>query len=101
LYRELRYVANQADLHASETNKLMEVTRYLQANPSLKVGIDGSMNPLGTEPSNQDLVDRRVDGARKALILAGVPESKIKTGAFRDPQAARNGQVGVLLRTDN
>jgi outer membrane protein OmpA-like peptidoglycan-associated protein len=36
-------------------------------------------------PTKQSLNDRRVDAVHNAMIKAGVPASKIQTGAFGDP----------------
>jgi outer membrane protein OmpA-like peptidoglycan-associated protein len=101
LYRDFRFDYNRSDLQASETNKVSEVARYLKGNPSLKIAIDGSMDPRGTDPRNQDLSDRRVSVIRDALIKAGVPTAKIHTGAFGDTQLTRDRRVAVLVRTDN
>jgi outer membrane protein OmpA-like peptidoglycan-associated protein len=76
-------------------HKVSEIVGYMQQNPSLRVGIDGSI-PSG---SDQDLGNRRVSHVREALIKAGVPASQIEIGAFGNPQLARDGRVEVLIRT--
>jgi outer membrane protein OmpA-like peptidoglycan-associated protein len=96
LYRDFRFDSNQADLRASDTNKVSEIALYMKANPSLKVGIDGSM-----DPRNQDLSDQRVRTVRDALIKAGVATSRIQAGTFGDSKLARDGRVAVLIRTAN
>jgi outer membrane protein OmpA-like peptidoglycan-associated protein len=95
-YRDFRFDSNQAQLRASETNKLAEIALYMNANPSLKVGIDGSM-----EPRNQELTDQRVSAVRDALIKAGVPTTRIQAGTFGDRNLAHDGRVTVLIRTAN
>jgi hypothetical protein len=50
----------------------------------VRVGIDGSN-------------ERRVVVVRDALIKAGVPSSKIQTGAFDNPQLRRDGRVAVVV----
>ena len=95
-YRDFRFTSDQSDLRTSETTKLSEIALYMKANPSLKVGIDGSM-----EPRNQDLSDQRVKTVCDALINAGVPKSRIQTGTFGDNKLTRDGRVAVLIRTAN
>ena len=95
-YRDFRFDSNQGELRASDTNKLSEIAVYLKGNPSLNVGIDGSM-----EPANQDLSDQRVKTVRDALIDAGVAASRIQTGSFGDRKLAHDGRVLVLIRTAN
>jgi outer membrane protein OmpA-like peptidoglycan-associated protein len=101
LYRDFRFDYNRSDLQPSEVKKVSEIARYVKANPSLKVGLDGSMDPRGTDPRNQILCDRRVTTIREALIKAGVPASSIQTGAFEDTRLARDRRVAVLLCTAN
>jgi len=82
-------------------SKVSEVVAYMKQNPSLRVGIDGSMDPRGTEPRNQDLSDRRVSAVRDALIKAGVPAAQIQVGTFGDAQYTRDRRVEVLVRTSS
>jgi outer membrane protein OmpA-like peptidoglycan-associated protein len=76
-----------------------EIAGYMAHNPSLEIGIDGSTNPSGGAPTNQDLNKRRVAAVHNALINAGVPASKIQAGTFGDPQLRRDGRVEVLITT--
>jgi len=72
-----------------------EIADYLQQNPSLKVGIDGSC----PSSADHDIAMRRANSVRNALIKAGVPASRIETGVFGDAKLARERRVEVLLRT--
>ena len=45
----------------------------MNANPSLELGIDGSMDPNGAAPRDQSLRDNRVEAVRLSLVQAGVP----------------------------
>lgn len=101
LYRDFRFDYNRSDLQASEARKVSDIARYMKQNPSLKVGLDGSMDPRGLDPRNQDLSDRRVSAIRDALIKAGVPASSIQMGAFGDARLTRDRRVAVLLCTAN
>jgi outer membrane protein OmpA-like peptidoglycan-associated protein len=94
MYRDFRFDSNQTDIQASQTNQVSEIALYLKTNPSLKLGIDGSM-----QPRNQELSDQRVSSVRNALIEAGVPTSRIQTGAFGDKKLPHDGRVNVLIRT--
>jgi outer membrane protein OmpA-like peptidoglycan-associated protein len=99
-YREFWYDADRAEIHSADAAKIAEIAAYLKQNPSLQVGIDGSMDPNGTDARNQNLADRRVNAIRDALIAAGVPSSKIKTGTYGNTQLRRDRRVEVLIRTD-
>jgi outer membrane protein OmpA-like peptidoglycan-associated protein len=71
----------------------------MKANPSLELGLDGTMDMNGNDPHNADLRDRRTNAVRMALIDAGVPAEKIKVGAFGDPMTRRDRRVEVLFAT--
>jgi len=93
-YRDFKFDSNQTNLRVSDANTVFEIAIYIKANPTLKVGFDGSMEPL-----NQDLSDQRVATVRDALIEAGVPGSRIQAGVFTDGKSAHDGRVAVLVRT--
>lgn len=98
-YREITFDSNAADIEPSGMSTITEIAAYMAQNPSLELGIDGSINSASTEPLNQDLSNRRVSAVHDALVHAGVPASKIQTGSFSDPQLRRNRRVDVLLKT--
>jgi outer membrane protein OmpA-like peptidoglycan-associated protein len=98
-YRDFDFEYDRADMRNSDATKVSEIATYMKQNPSLQVGIDGSMDPRGTDPRNQQLSDRRVDTVRTALINAGVPASRIKTGAFGDTSLTKDRRVEVLIIT--
>jgi outer membrane protein OmpA-like peptidoglycan-associated protein len=97
-FRDFWFDYNRADLQISDTSKVSEIAAYIKRNPSLRIGIDGSMDPRGTDPRNQDLSDRRVSTIRDALIEAGVPAYKIQAGTFGDAQLVQDRRVEVLIR---
>jgi outer membrane protein OmpA-like peptidoglycan-associated protein len=100
-YRDFMFEYEKANIQPSDSTKVSEIAAYMKQNPSLQVGIDGSMDPRGTDPRNQNLSDRRVDAVRTALINAGVPASRIKTGAFGDKDLAKDRRVEVLFSTSS
>ena len=100
-FREFMFEYNGADIYTVDQSKVDDIAGYMKQNPSLQVGIDGSMDSRGSDPRDQNLSDRRVSAVRNALIKAGVPESKIQTGAFGDTRLARDRRVEVLVKTAN
>jgi outer membrane protein OmpA-like peptidoglycan-associated protein len=78
-------------------SKVAEIAAYTKQNPSVQLGIDGSMDPRGTDPRNQELSDRRVEAVRDALIKAGVRAGSIRAGTFGDTELRHDRRVEVLL----
>jgi outer membrane protein OmpA-like peptidoglycan-associated protein len=97
-YRTFWFDSNTVNLRNSDSGQVSEIAYYMQQNPSVNAGIDGSI-PRGSNTRNQDLASRRVGNVEAALINAGVPASRIVTGAFGDSKLARDQRVEVLLHT--
>lgn len=100
-YRDFWFQGNSAELQPSETHRFVEIAAYMNRNPSLKIGIDSSVNSRGTNGQYPSLNDRRVNAVRDALVDAGVPNNKISVGDFGDEQLRRDSRVELLLATAN
>ena len=100
-YRDYTFAYNDSRVQDSDAAKSAAIAAYLKDNPSLQLGLDGSMDPRGNDPKNQDLSERRVEAVRASLLEAGVPAYKIKVGAFGDAQVRRDRRVEVLFATAN
>ena len=98
-FREIWFANDSAVIQDAERTKLVEVAAYMNANPSLKLGIDGSMDPRGSESSNRNLSDRRVKAIREGLIEAGLSSQRISAGAFGEAELRRDRRVEVLFAT--
>jgi len=71
----------------------------MEQNSSLQIALDGSRDLGANDARSQRLSDRRVGNVRAALIKAGVPAYKIRSGSYADPQMRQERQVAVLLST--
>jgi outer membrane protein OmpA-like peptidoglycan-associated protein len=98
-FRSFDFAYNDDRILKSDAAQSEDIATYLQANPSLDLGLDGRMDPRGSDPKDQALTDRRVASVRVALIAAGVAPGRIKIGAFGDPQNRRDRRVEVLFAT--
>jgi outer membrane protein OmpA-like peptidoglycan-associated protein len=98
-YRSFRFDDGRADIRAVDERQVTDTAAYLAQNPSLRFGIDDSVDPGVTDAGDLKLGRRRVAAVRDALIHAGTPASRIEMGAFADPQRRRNQQVELLLIT--
>jgi peptidoglycan-associated lipoprotein len=110
-FNNILFDFDKSDIRANETTKVSDIASYLNKNPSAKVGIDGYADPRGTDAYNLALSERRVSAIQAALVQAGVPTSKIQTGAFGEKRLKcgekteecwqRDRRVEVLVSTGN
>ena len=100
-YREYNFAYNDARVASADSVKTAGIAAYMKDNPSLQLGLDGTMAPNGSDPKDQDLRDRRVEAVRSHLVDAGVPSSRIKVGSFGDPATRSDRRVEVLFSTAN
>jgi outer membrane protein OmpA-like peptidoglycan-associated protein len=101
-YREIWFVADKAELDDAQAAKVSEIATYLKENPSLQVGIDTTADTReSNRQHNQRIADDRLAVISDALIEAGVPASRIKSGSFDDPALRRDRRVAVLISTSN
>jgi hypothetical protein len=98
-YREFNFSGVNTNISAAEINRASEIAAYLVLNPSLNVGIDGSLDASKYTRRELDRSTLRAESVYSALLQAGVPISKIERGAFADPGHKQNGRVQVLIKT--
>jgi peptidoglycan-associated lipoprotein len=100
-YREFWFDGNRAEIHDTDLGTVAEIANYMRNNPSLKLGIDASLDPRTADNRDRDLASRRVKAIRDALVNAGVSADRIEVGAFGDAKLRRDGRVEMLLVTAN
>jgi peptidoglycan-associated lipoprotein len=108
--RDIVFDFDTADIRPSEMSKISDIAAYVNQNPSVRVGIDGSTDLLrGTNRYNVALSQRRVANVRDALIRSGVSADRIETGRFgvervkcndsTEHCSQREGRVEVMGRS--
>ena len=110
-FRDFLFDFDKSAIRSNEMTHVSDIAAYLKKNPTARVGIDGHTDPRGTDPYNQGLSERRVNGIRDALVNAGVSADSIHTGAFGESQPKcnestepcwqRDRRVEVLIGTDS
>ena len=99
-FNDFLFDFDKANVRQNEMSKVSDIAAHLQKNPSLTVGIDGHTDPRGTDLYNQALSERRVDAIKSALMNAGVPADKIKTGAFGESKVKCTDQSEACWQRD-
>jgi outer membrane protein OmpA-like peptidoglycan-associated protein len=85
-FRDFLFDFDKSEIRPNETKHVADIAAYMKQNPAVNVGIDGHTDPRGTDALNPGLSERRVNAISEALVNAGVPASRIKTGAFGESQ---------------
>ena len=65
--------------------------KYLQANPSLKVTLQGNTDERGTREYNIALGQRRADAVKQLMVLLGANAVQIETVSFGKEKPRREG----------
>ena len=82
---------DRATIKPSETGKIEEVAKYLQANPTHAVQIEGHCDERGTEQYNLSLGERRALSVREYLVTAGIQPDRIFTISYGESRPAEPG----------
>jgi len=65
--------------------------KYLQANRSLRITLQGNTDERGTREYNIALGQRRADAVKKLMVLLGATEVQIETVSFGKEKPRREG----------
>ena len=84
VYRDFTFTGESDAIRDADRTKALEVAQYATRNPHARLGLDG-------------LNRGRVVSVRDALVHAGVPESRIETGAFAEPRLRAVRRVLVVF----
>ncbi len=94
----------------AEYTKLQAVQKYLAANPTVRLLLEGNCDWRGTAEYNLGLGDRRATAAKQYLEKLGVPATRLETlskGSIGAPEKATEEQMSkdrrvefVVLRAD-
>jgi peptidoglycan-associated lipoprotein len=82
---------DQAGIRADQAPSLDADLRALQADPRVKVEIQGHCDERGTTEYNLALGERRAHAVKQWLVLRGVGESRIRTVTYGEERPADPG----------
>jgi outer membrane protein OmpA-like peptidoglycan-associated protein len=75
--QDVVFETGKADLKPGAAQRLQPLAQYLQANPAVKVRIDGHTDSQGADAYNQQLSEARAQSVRNALAGMGVTGDRI------------------------
>jgi outer membrane protein OmpA-like peptidoglycan-associated protein len=93
--RDVVFATGRADLKPGAAERLRPLASYLQANPDVKVRIDGHTDAQGSDAYNQALSDRRAASVRAALAAMGVEGSRIEAIGHGETQPLADNRTAA------
>jgi peptidoglycan-associated lipoprotein len=82
---------DRADIRADSQTVVAAHARYLAANPTQKVRLEGHADERGSREYNIGLGERRGQAVRRALLLQGVSEVQLSTVSYGEERPAAAG----------
>ncbi len=102
------FVIGQTEVDPGSTDTLAHAVTTALTTPHADISVVGHSDAVGSDTVNMDLSLRRAQTISDALIVAGVPASKIEIGSYgsnnpliptaRGAPEARNRRVEVTIR---
>jgi outer membrane protein OmpA-like peptidoglycan-associated protein len=94
--QDVVFQTGKADLKPGAAERLRPLAAYLQANPNVKVRIDGHTDAQGSDSYNQQLSNNRAVSVGTALASMGVDASRIQAVGHGEakPVADNNTDAG-------
>ena len=83
---DILYAYNSDVLSEKSKFILREFARYLKANPTIKIAIQGHTDSDGNDALNLDLSDRRAKGVENYLIQLGIAAARMDAKGFGETQ---------------
>ena len=91
MFPPVLFAFDSARISHHEAAKLPAVARYMKANASKTLVIEGNCDERGTAEYNRALGERRAQATREELVKLGVPASRITTISYGKDKPANSG----------
>lgn len=92
----INFDTDKATLRPDATPVVNEIAKLLQANPALKLSIDGHTDATGTAERNRVLSKERAESVRSALVAKGIDAERLGAQGFGPdkPLAGNDDETG-------
>src|SRR5207237_1845588 len=81
-FEDVHFDFDRYSLRPEETRALDEAVRTLQANPQLRIEIEGHTCNIGTAEYNLALGERRATSVREYLVSRGIGADRMRTVSY-------------------
>ncbi len=97
--RDVYFETNSAEIDPDSKELLRKLgVAVLEANPDLRVRVDGHTDSRGSDAYNQQLSERRAAAVRKFFIDEGIDASRLESRGFGESQPAAPNDTPENLR---
>lgn len=79
LYKDIQFESNRSDLKASSYATLDEIVAALNAQPKLKIEVQGHTDSRGAHGYNVGLSQKRADAVKAYLVSKGIADARMTT----------------------
>lgn len=96
---DILFTTGRADLKPGAAPQLDQLASFLQKHPDRTVLVQGFTDNVGSEELNQRLSQQRANAVRNALLVRGVPTSRVRTRGYGEamPIASNENAGGRQL----
>jgi OOP family OmpA-OmpF porin len=82
LYKDIQFETNRSDLKASSYPTLNEIVEALDAQPGLKIEVQGHTDSTGAHGYNVGLSQKRAEAVKAYLVSKGIAASRMTTVGY-------------------
>jgi len=93
--QDVVFATGKSDLKAGAGQRLQPLAKYLQANPNVKVQVDGHTDSQGSDASNRSLSEARAQSVRATLAQMGVSADRITTIGHGEAQPVADNRIAA------
>lgn len=93
--QDVVFETGRAELKAGADQRLQPLAKYLQANPNVKVQVDGHTDSRGSNASNQTLSVARAEAVRATLAGMGVNAGRITTIGHGETEPVADNKIAA------
>lgn len=92
----INFDTDKATLKPDGKDAVAEISKVLQANPSLKISINGYTDNTGNNTRNIQLSKDRAETVKKAIITSGIESARLSSDGFgsKNPISDNNSEEG-------
>jgi outer membrane protein OmpA-like peptidoglycan-associated protein len=92
---DILFDSGKATLKVGADRALVELTSFLNEYEDRNLLIEGFTDNVGTTEYNQDLSVRRANAVRRALVLKGVADTRIRTDGLGERYPVATNDTGA------